>query len=486
MKDTVFFLALVAILGSLAIGQCVPPTYDTTITPLPANSQVNITVDSNGGGTTAGSITLTPDFANPAPQFFLGNQPNGTNTATEYVNGITQWNGQNNGSGISFSQGSSTATVNAIVSPTWPKATVSYNDSSGHAHTVTVDFSSLPPFAVAASQPLLDYNSSGQLLSTSVGFVVLINTNGTYAVGSSTFPMWSPTGVNFDSALFQNGEHETGHQFGLGDLQGVAGDVMSGWGTTSSDPTGAINNQNGHASSIINTCDNDAIRNNPNVPWGPPPPPPPPPPDDCNVFGCTCGGTCEKDGHCTYTFDCSPILIAVGTDADIELTSAQDGVWFDIEASGKPMWVGWTQRGEPVAFLAHDANHDGRINDGSELFGNRTLLPNGSVAPNGFAALAAYDRPENGGTGDGVIDARDAIWTELKLWIDWNHNGISEPNELYSLEDWGVKQISLDYESLNRTDQFGNVFRFKAPCQLAGKVRFGYDVYFTARPPKKP
>ena len=85
-----------------------------------------------------------------------------------------------------------------------------------------------------------------------------------------------------------------------------------------------------------------------------------------------------------------------------------------------------------------------------------------------------------------VIDSQDAIWANLHLWIDWNHNGFSEPSEIYRLEDFGITQISLQYKVTNRTDQFGNVFRLKAPCELEGKVRFGYDVYFSARPPRKP
>ena len=54
------------------------------------------------------------------------------------------------------------------------------------------------------------------------------------------------------------------------------------------------------------------------------------------------------------------------------------------------------------------------------------------------------------------------------------------------IEDFGLTQISLDYQATKRQDAFGNVFRLKAPCTLQGRVRFGYDVYFTARPPKKP
>ena len=50
--------------------------------------------------------------------------------------------------------------------------------------------------------------------------------------------------------------------------------------------------------------------------------------------------------------------------------------------------------------------------------------------PNGFLALAIYDAPELAGVRDGLISAEDAVFSKLLLWIDSNHDGVSQSSEL--------------------------------------------------------
>jgi hypothetical protein len=151
----------------------------------------------------------------------------------------------------------------------------------------------------------------------------------------------------------------------------------------------------------------------------------------------------------------------------IRLTGLGDPVWFDIDADGRPDLMSWTDRSE--GFLSLDRNGNGTIDNGSELFGNYTRLADGSRALNGYLALAELDTGVFGGNADGFIDSTDAEYSALRVWSDWNHNGVSEPAELRTLTKAGVDRISLDYRRSNRADRFGNQFRFRSTAWMAGR-----------------
>jgi len=143
-----------------------------------------------------------------------------------------------------------------------------------------------------------------------------------------------------------------------------------------------------------------------------------------------------------------PIVLDLDGDG-VETTLTTDGAYFDHDGNGFAEQTGWTLPDDGL--LAWDRNSDGRISDRKELFGNNALLKNNALATNGFQALAEWDDNL-----DGEIDVNDAVWTNLKIWQDYDEDGFSASDELWSPSDLGISSINTSYTNINYTDPQGN------------------------------
>jgi hypothetical protein len=202
------------------------------------------------------------------------------------------------------------------------------------------------------------------------------------------------------------------------------------------------------------------------------------PPDHTNLDSCCCE---NGNGVCTS----SPILIDVEGNG-FSLSDLTTGIQFDLNADGVAERVSWTTPTSDDAWLVLDRNANGRIDNGTELFGNYSPQPSISgKQKNGFLALTLFDKIENGGDGDGNITIADSAYTALRLWRDSNHNGVSEFSEFESLQEAGLSSIALSYNTSRRIDRYGNRFRYRAKIaddRNAQLGRWAWDVFLVSVP----
>jgi len=97
---------------------------------------------------------------------------------------------------------------------------------------------------------------------------------------------------------------------------------------------------------------------------------------------------------------------------------------FDLDVDGTSELIDGL--GSASGYLAIDNNADGRINDGSELFGTRS--------GEGFADLARYDRD-----GNHWLDENDPVFDTLRIW----QHDASGKDILSTLRDKGVGALYL-------------------------------------------
>ena len=169
----------------------------------------------------------------------------------------------------------------------------------------------------------------------------------------------------------------------------------------------------------------------------------------------------------------SPLVIDLDGDG-VETTDTQNGIYFDHDDNGFAENSSWV--GKDDGLLVRDLNNNGQIDNGTELFGNNSVLSSGEKAANGFEALADLDS-----NNDGIFNSSDTAWNEVKVWKDVNSNGEVDEGELLTLEQANIVGINLDYQNSGTVDENGNPHKQTGTfTKTDGSTGSVHDVWFDA------
>jgi len=135
-----------------------------------------------------------------------------------------------------------------------------------------------------------------------------------------------------------------------------------------------------------------------------------------------------------------PLVIDLDGDGIETISLNASSTYFDVDGDLFRERTGWLKGDD--GFLVLDANGNGRVDDISEMFGNRFQ--------GGYDELAAYDS-----NGDGKITMADAVWASLQVWQDKNRDGVTQDGELKTLDQLGITELSLIRNRLSATTSAG-------------------------------
>lgn len=139
------------------------------------------------------------------------------------------------------------------------------------------------------------------------------------------------------------------------------------------------------------------------------------------------------------------------------------GVYFDIDNDGFAERVGWVESGDGQ--LARDTNGNGYIDDITELFGD-DMMP-------AYSKLRKLDANK-----DHKIDKQDPEYNNLLIWQDKNQNGISEADELQTLQQAKIEYLSLAEIEFNEYVEENFISSYSEVKFIDGQTVKMADVHF--------
>jgi hypothetical protein len=146
----------------------------------------------------------------------------------------------------------------------------------------------------------------------------------------------------------------------------------------------------------------------------------------------------------------TPLIFSLSPNITLPDLLSNQTVTFDLDGFNSGRRWPWLR--PDTCILVWDPAHTGQITSGRQLFGSVTWW---MFWQNGYDALAALDDNH-----DGVLSG-----AELKgicVWRDKNSNGIADPGEVITAEEFGIVQIAVKPRNVQGTLQSDHGIRLNS------------------------
>jgi hypothetical protein len=151
------------------------------------------------------------------------------------------------------------------------------------------------------------------------------------------------------------------------------------------------------------------------------------------------GDSASGSGNTCYNGTGDPIILNLDGDPVATMSLAGSSAFFNVLNTGEAVQTAWTTADE--GFLVYDPDDTNSVTSAANLVSS-------------FTELAALD--SNGG---GVLNASDAAWDDLKVWINSAGDGVFQSGDLYSMSALGIAAIDLDPTTVNSADNGNTILQ---------------------------
>jgi Ca2+-binding RTX toxin-like protein len=172
------------------------------------------------------------------------------------------------------------------------------------------------------------------------------------------------------------------------------------------------------------------------------------------------------------TLNIDPLVLDLNGDGVQLIAFSNSKVMFDVDDDGFKEKTAWVTPQDGI--LVWDKNANGQIDDITETISEYFT----SGVKDGLEALKTLDT-----NGDNKFDGNDANYNDLRVWVDADSDGVTDPGELKTLAELNIKSIDLNRQVADRERLTGSAVLSRSTMEMVdGVIRDVAAIDFTTNP----